>query len=225
MRRERVTFPKAGEKHSFETVIRAESAAREFYKRDSVPAAPPKVVLIFDRNLETCLLSLDWVEEAPGLYAMSSRCLKSVDGRLGVYNLGIGAPMASIAVEELVVQGAREFLIPGTAGGIATSRPGGLVLCTKALRDEGGITPLSSELKTCGAESRARERTAGGHEEAQDQLPKRTFMDHRCSVQREQTGACAVREGRDNDNGDGGGRPLRRSERCGSQGSGGVHGL
>lgn len=102
-----------------------------------MPATPPKAVLIFDRNLETCLLGLDWLEEIPGLYTMSSRSPRSVDGRLGVYKLGIGAPMTSIAVEELVVQGAREFLILGTAGGIATSRPGGLVLYTKALRDEG----------------------------------------------------------------------------------------
>lgn len=45
--------------------------------------------------------------------------------------------MTAIAVEELAVQGAIEFLILGTAGGITAPRPGGLVLCTKALRDEG----------------------------------------------------------------------------------------
>ncbi len=71
MKRGRVTFPKAGEKHSFEAIIRAESTVPGFYRKGRMPAVPPKAVLIFDRNLETHLVSLEWLKEAPELYSMS----------------------------------------------------------------------------------------------------------------------------------------------------------
>ena len=51
---------------------------------------------------------------------------------------GPGAPYAALATEELAALGATHFLIFGIAGSLSPSlRVGSLVLCTKALRDEG----------------------------------------------------------------------------------------
>ncbi len=53
-------------------------------------------------------------------------------------NFGVGAPAMGSVVEELAALGARRFVIVGSAGGLQPDlRPGGLVLATRALRDEG----------------------------------------------------------------------------------------
>lgn len=52
--------------------------------------------------------------------------------------LPIGAPTTAIVAEELGALGVSEFLLLGTAGGLSpTLSTGDIVLCTKAVRDEG----------------------------------------------------------------------------------------
>jgi uridine phosphorylase len=137
MARRRVTFPKIGEKHSLDPVFSARIAVPQFYPGGKVPKVPRKAVLIFDRKMEERMARKDWLRDSAGMYAMSRRDLKAADGSMGVFRIAIGAPMTAMAVEELSAQGAEEFLILGTAGGVVAPAPGELVLCTKALRDEG----------------------------------------------------------------------------------------
>lgn len=70
------------------------------------------------------------------------------DARTGVYRVdryvgivhvrGPGAPYASIEVEERAALGVKEFVIVGLAGSLQRGLPAGsMVVCTKALRDEG----------------------------------------------------------------------------------------
>jgi len=63
----------------------------------------------------------------------------TVDGeRVSVTSTGIGAPSASIAVEELIMIGADTFIRVGTSGGMQPyQRPGDLAIVTAAIRDEG----------------------------------------------------------------------------------------
>lgn len=59
--------------------------------------------------------------------------------RIGVIQSGIGGPMAALILERLIARGMKYFLNVGTAGFIQTSgiKPGQLVLCTKAVRNDG----------------------------------------------------------------------------------------
>lgn len=53
-------------------------------------------------------------------------------------NVGIGAPAIANLGEELIAWGAKDLVILSLAGGLATDlRPGDVVVCERALRDEG----------------------------------------------------------------------------------------
>ncbi|HUF39256.1 MAG TPA: nucleoside phosphorylase [Anaerolineales bacterium] len=68
-----------------------------------------------------------------------SRLRRAADGRVGVAGrFGIGAPAAVFVLEWLAALGARTFTVVGFAGGLhERQRAGDLVVCTRALRDEG----------------------------------------------------------------------------------------
>jgi uridine phosphorylase len=65
--------------------------------------------------------------------------IKRRDRRVGVVgNFGIGAPAATNLAEELIAWGAKRLVILSLAGGIQPDlAPGSLVLCDRAIRDEG----------------------------------------------------------------------------------------
>ena len=68
------------------------------------------------------------------LYNLSyKKCL------IGIIQSGIGAPMAALIVEWLIARGVKYILNIGTAGCLQYDNfnPGDIVLCTKALRNEG----------------------------------------------------------------------------------------
>lgn len=59
--------------------------------------------------------------------------------RIGIIKSNIGAPMAALVLERLIVRDIKYFLNIGIAGALTDRNinPGDLVLCTKALRNEG----------------------------------------------------------------------------------------
>jgi uridine phosphorylase len=65
--------------------------------------------------------------------------LQATQNRIGVAgNFGIGAPAAAVLVEELAAFGVRRFLSIGLAGGLQPDlRSGDVVVCDRAIRDEG----------------------------------------------------------------------------------------
>jgi nucleoside phosphorylase len=67
------------------------------------------------------------------------RLLGRTADRVGIVGgFGIGAPAAAVVLEELVAVGVRRFLSLGTAGALQPGcRPGDVVVCTGAVRDEG----------------------------------------------------------------------------------------
>ncbi|MDV3278559.1 MAG: nucleoside phosphorylase [Nitrososphaerales archaeon] len=135
-RAHKVTFPKAGEKQRFESVIRAERFILDLYK-GHVPKVPKRIVIIFDHVFEKELAHRLGLKAADGLYPYAHGGWIARNRSFALLRIGIGAPLASVAVEELIAMGARSFLILGTAGGLEKPEAGRLVLCTKALRDEG----------------------------------------------------------------------------------------
>ena len=61
------------------------------------------------------------------------------DKRIGIIQSGIGAPMAGLIVERLVVRGVKYILSVGTAGSLQYQdvKAGDIILCIKAVRSEG----------------------------------------------------------------------------------------
>jgi uridine phosphorylase len=130
-----VPFPHHPKKHRQEPLFTASDFHRYQSKRTGSPSPRPprRVVLVFGSR---------WREY------LSKRYGGKLDPRSGVYRLnnkvgiahidGPGAPFAAIVVEELAALGVKQFLIVGLAGSLqAGLRVGSLVVCGKALRDEG----------------------------------------------------------------------------------------
>lgn len=65
--------------------------------------------------------------------------LKKTNGRIGVMgNFGIGAPVVANLAEELVAWGTQRIVILSLAGGLQPNlAPGDVVVCDRAIRDEG----------------------------------------------------------------------------------------
>jgi len=59
--------------------------------------------------------------------------------RIGIIRSGVGAPMAALILEWLIVRGVKRVINAGIAGSLQYKgiNPGDLVLCTKAVRNEG----------------------------------------------------------------------------------------
>lgn len=136
MRQGDATFPKAGKKQAFEMLVTARESLNKFYS-GNVPNAPKRIVLIYDRHLQASVAGTRGFEKTGQIHPPSSGSYLSRNGLTGVVKLSIGAPLSAIVVEDLIVMGVREFLILGTAGGMMKPRAGEIVLCTRALRDEG----------------------------------------------------------------------------------------
>jgi uridine phosphorylase len=101
---------------------------------------PAGVVLCYQRSL------YDHVLQAEGLKSPERRgalqrllLLPSTGGRVGLLGqLGIGAPAAAAALEELAAMGTSAFVSVGTAGSLQRNLTiGDLVLFEAAIRDEG----------------------------------------------------------------------------------------
>jgi uridine phosphorylase len=101
--------------------------------------APEAVILSYQRSLFDQVCSAHRVTAAEGYFASHLRYLDDEGGRIAIAgNFGVGAPAAAVMLEELIAFGARRFISVGTAGSLLDDlKPGSLVLCDSALRDEG----------------------------------------------------------------------------------------
>lgn len=65
--------------------------------------------------------------------------LKKANGKVGVMgNFGIGSPVVANLAEEMIAWGARRIAILSLAGGLQPNlKPGDVVICDRAIRDEG----------------------------------------------------------------------------------------
>ncbi len=133
-------FPNTEGKHAYDPLFSAAEAIA--YRRRSGQwkdfAAPPAVIICYQRSLLQHILSTEAVERVEMVFGqlyMLERTRKRVGVRAG---FGIGSPVAVMALEDLVALGARQCLNIGVAGGIQPSlHIGDVALCTGAVRDEG----------------------------------------------------------------------------------------
>jgi hypothetical protein len=132
------SYPNFAGKHAGEALFTASdflAYLRHVGARDDAPA-PAGVVLCYQRSLYDHVLRAEGA--GPSRRALPV-ALPSTGGRVGLLGrFGIGAPAATAAVEELAALGTSAVVSVGTAGSLQRDlKPGDLVLCEAAVRDEG----------------------------------------------------------------------------------------
>ena len=102
--------------------------------------APTGVLLVYRRSLLAELIRSQAAELLVQIGSFALWRLPATGGAVGLSgDFGIGGPIVSIVVEELVALGVKRFFSFGLAGGLQPEkgRIGDIVLCTEAIRDEG----------------------------------------------------------------------------------------
>lgn len=128
-------FPQLPGKYRWEPLFTAADFWRYVANRTGTrsPRAPPSVVMVFGERW-TGYLS----RKFRGAYDPGTGMYRADRGVGVVHVRGPGAPYASIEVEERSALGVKDFVMVGLAGSLQRNlAAGSLVVCTKALRDEG----------------------------------------------------------------------------------------
>jgi uridine phosphorylase len=135
-----MSYPNFDGKHDQQSMIEPRRYLEYMKQRGLLPTKPPPeaVILCFQRRLLTYVQTHHVLEPCDG-FLTDLGYLVETGRRVAIMgNFGIGAPAASVALEELIAFGVRRFITIGTAGTIQPSIGiGDLVVCDKAIRDEG----------------------------------------------------------------------------------------
>jgi uridine phosphorylase len=148
-----MTYPRIAGKHAFPAVVSPAEHAE--YVRVTFnggrPASVSKAVLLYQgkvlRRLVTrlpCQERQGWISGELWMTGPEADLI-AVCGRFGR-----GAPAAGLVVEQLIAMGARQIISVGTAGGLAPNlEQGDIVVCVRAIRDEGLSYHYLPEAKYC----------------------------------------------------------------------------
>lgn len=133
-------FPNFEGKHSHEAFFSPHDFVafkrREGRLPDFVP--PRGVIVCYQASLIRHVLAVEEVDSIQ-ITAGGFHLLRRTEGRVAISgDFGIGAPAASAVVEELIALGITRFVNIGTAGGLQRDQGiGDIVVCSRAIRDEG----------------------------------------------------------------------------------------
>ncbi len=100
---------------------------------------PPKgVIFCYSNELLDYIIKNHEIRKVGGFYG-EFYLLKETEDQIGVLgNFGFGAPVVVILMEELIAFGVKKFLSVGIAGSLQKHlRVGSIIVCNKAIRDEG----------------------------------------------------------------------------------------
>lgn len=123
--------------HLDDKVAVSPEALLKYLNKGLIPEIPQVncVIILYESSLLKFIKRHFKVKEIKGF---TSNCHLIEDKILICSGFGIGCPAAVDAMEGLIAAGATRFLTIGTAGGISSqSKLGDIVVCTKALIDEG----------------------------------------------------------------------------------------
>jgi uridine phosphorylase len=133
-----VPVPHFDGKHLHEALYQPADVLSRWALTEPLPPAPEGVIFCWDRRL------LRWLEEGGEAvrvewqHMLQGQVYRLPNGVAAVYLIGWGAPSAAYVFELLIALGTRRFVIAGTAGGLGpTLRMGDVVVCDRAIRDEG----------------------------------------------------------------------------------------
>lgn len=151
-----MTFPNIHDKHA-QTALFSPSDFLAYMRRQGrapTSPAPRGVILCYTRRLMNHVLkthvTTTWEHFQPAVHLLED-CNRQV-GVVGQF--GIGAPTAVTVAEELIAFGVQEFISVGTAGSLQKHvRVGNIVVCDRAVRDEGTSHHYLPAAKYAGADT------------------------------------------------------------------------
>jgi uridine phosphorylase len=134
------SFPNVADKHDDRCLINPEAFV-EYHRTEGAYrdiAAPRAAILCYHRGLAEHLRATRAMHVIPGFFGDTMLIESSGREVALVANFGIGAPVAAVMLEDLIALGAREVISIGTAGALQPGmRIGDIVVCNRAIRDEG----------------------------------------------------------------------------------------
>jgi uridine phosphorylase len=136
------SYPNFAGKHAEEAIFSAADFAAYLQRIGALDdyRPPAGVVLCYQRSLYHHVLRAEGLKDPDRRGALFRLLpLPSTGGRIGLLGqIGIGAPAAVAAVEDLAAMGTSAFVSVGSAGSLQRDlHVGDLVLCGSAIRDEG----------------------------------------------------------------------------------------
>src|SRR5215211_7118819 len=139
LRREPVSFPNYPDKHKLESLLTADELVAYRGRLGRMPKVKPEGVLFcLERGLPNRMRWRIPVERAGAMNADVYAAKKTKGKVVVLTSFGGGSPMVMELAEELAVMGTKKMILM-TWGGIlqADIKPGDVVVCNRAIRDEG----------------------------------------------------------------------------------------
>lgn len=104
---------------------------------DTKYQAPKNVIICYDSDFFQRVIKNHSKEKMEG-YSFGGELYFINDTTAIIGKFGVGAPTAVVTFEELIARGVKNFISIGTCGGLQKHIPiGDIMLCEKAIRDEG----------------------------------------------------------------------------------------
>jgi uridine phosphorylase len=134
-----MSFPNYPEKHNLKPVVTAEGIVGYRSKVGRMPGIEPKgALLCLERGLPHRMRWRVPVRRAGAMNADVYAVRKTKDKVVVLTSFGGGSPMVIELAEELAVMGAKRLVLMTWGGTLQTDmKPGDIVVCNRAIRDEG----------------------------------------------------------------------------------------
>lgn len=133
-------FPNLKDKHAKDSMFTPSEFMAYQKKSGKYPIFKPPVGVIFcySKSLMEHILENHKTTKVESFYG-EMYLLNETDGKISVIGkFGIGSPVVATLLEELIAFGVKKFISIGTAGTLQKSiKVGSLMVCEKAIRDEG----------------------------------------------------------------------------------------
>lgn len=135
-----MAFPNFAGKHAHDACFHPQDYIDYLRQQQLLPdlSMPQGIIFCYQKRLLRHIMAREETERIEAI-PYDFHVLKSTDGKVGIYGgFGIGAPAATTALETFIALGVRRFLSIGLAGTLQpTTRVGDIVVCNRAIRDEG----------------------------------------------------------------------------------------
>ncbi len=149
-----MSYPIHPEKYKLPALLTAEHMIEFRRKHGGLKnlSAPESVILCLYKGVMKHFAWKHVARKVDGFLG-SLHLLNKTRGRVGVLGeFGIGAPALTSLAEEMMAWGTKRLVILSLAGGLQTDlQPGSIVLCNRAIRDEGTSYHYLSPAKDVGA--------------------------------------------------------------------------
>jgi purine-nucleoside phosphorylase len=135
-----MSFPNLKNKYKEESLITPQKFLEYERKLNKHPKFEPPtgVIFCYSKRLLNFIVKNYKVKKVEGFNG-ELYLLKETNNKIGIIGkFGIGAPVAAALMEELIAFGIKKFVSIGEAGSLQKDlKVGGIVVCEKAVRDEG----------------------------------------------------------------------------------------